>query len=159
MLKGSNTIIKDVMISHGPDDTCILAMQIADQLTPGATIALRGDLGSGKTVFARALARALGVQGTISSPTYTIQQSYQTSTQTLHHIDLYRLSSAEEVDMLDLEACWEGEAITVIEWADRAKGLLPENTWHITFTPGDHPNIRHIKILRPANTPQTGVLR
>jgi tRNA threonylcarbamoyladenosine biosynthesis protein TsaE len=140
--------MKKQIASYSPEDTRKLAALFLQDVRPGDVIALMGDLGSGKTIFTGGLAQALGIQGPISSPTYTIQQTYKTDSQTLHHIDLYRLSSPEEVDMLDLAQCWEEDAITIIEWADRAEGLLPEDTWQINFTAGTEPNMRIIEIER-----------
>ncbi len=137
------------MISHSPDETLAYAAKLATRLSPGDVIALSGDLGAGKTIFARGLAMALGVKSPISSPTYTIQHSYRGSAWEIHHIDLYRLTSPDDVDMLDLRDCWQGNAITIIEWPDRAENLLPQRTWHIRISPGHNKEQRIIEVVPP----------
>jgi len=139
----------NALISHAPEKTLSLAAALVAQLQPGDVVALFGDLGSGKTVFARGIARALGVQSPISSPTYTIQHTYTGSKGHVHHIDLYRLLTPDDVDMLELDTCWQGDAITIIEWAERAGNLLPPNTWRITISPGTQPEERNIQIVPP----------
>ena len=137
-------------VSHSPAETLAIAAQLAGQLQRGDTVALLGDLGSGKTVFARGVAQARGVKTPISSPTYTIQHTYTTPEGLLHHIDLYRIASADDVDMLDLDACWQDALdITLIEWAERAGNLLPPNTWRVTITTGKQPDTRQIQITPP----------
>jgi len=136
--------------SHSPAETLTLAMQFARTLRPGDTVALQGDLGSGKTMFARGVAQACGVKTPISSPTYTIQHTYKTPHGILHHIDLYRLTTPDDIDLLDLDACWEdGRAITLIEWPERAGNLLPPRTWHVTIHAGTLPEERQIEIIPP----------
>lgn len=137
-------------IVHDPEETLRLAAKLAAQLYPGDTVALFGDVGAGKTVFARGLAHAFGIPGPISSPTYTLQQTYKTPQHVIHHLDLYRLASSDDVDMLDLDTCWDGNAITIIEWAERAGNLLPQNTWRVTISTGNSRNERHIQIQPPA---------
>ena len=138
------------IVSHSPAETHSAAKHVAKQLRPGDVVALVGDLGTGKTVFARGLAHALGVTGPISSPTYTIQHTYTGSHGLVHHIDLYRLMTPDDVDMLDLNTCWESNAITIIEWAERAGNLLPAKTWRITLSPGSKPDQRCIAIQPPS---------
>ncbi|MFU8779976.1 MAG: tRNA (adenosine(37)-N6)-threonylcarbamoyltransferase complex ATPase subunit type 1 TsaE [Kiritimatiellia bacterium] len=137
------------VISHAPEETRALAAALVAQLQPGDVVALFGDLGSGKTVFARGLASALGVHAPVSSPTYTIQHTYVGSQGHVHHIDLYRLMTPDDVDMLDLTTCWESDAITIIEWAERAGNLLPPQTWRITISAGALPDARQIQIVPP----------
>lgn len=92
---------------------------------PGAVIYLQGPLGAGKTSLARGLLRALGVTGTIRSPTYTLLEPYDAGGWTLVHLDLYRLTSERELESLGLrdyppERCW-----WLVEWPERAAGRLP----------------------------------
>lgn len=98
--------------------TAELGAGIARALAPGDVIALSGELGSGKTTLARAILRALGVEGHIPSPTFTLVQTYETLRLRLHHIDLYRIESANELSELGLEDALEGGAV-VIEWPER----------------------------------------
>ena len=116
--------------TNSPEETWALAAEIAEELRPGAVLALHGDLGAGKTCFIQGLAAALEIDEPITSPTYTLIGEYE-GRLPLHHIDLYRLSGPEEALGLGLEEYFESEGITAIEWAERADGLLPPDLIHI----------------------------
>lgn len=94
---------------------------LAAQLRVGDIVALSGDLGAGKTSFARAMLHALGHRGEVPSPTFTLVQMYDTVPE-VWHVDLYRLDSAEEADALGL---WETDAVLLIEWPERLGNQLP----------------------------------
>src|SRR5271154_356194 len=108
---------------------------IASALEPGDLVTLSGDLGAGKTTFARALIRYLAGDETIEvpSPTFTLIQTYDLPRFTLVHADLYRLSGAAELAELGFEDLPEG-AVVMMEWPDRAAGFLPPDRLDITFT-------------------------
>lgn len=117
------------VVLTGAQATESLAAEIARTLERGDVVALSGDLGSGKTVFARALIRALGAAagseiGEVPSPTYTLVQPYELPDLVVHHYDLYRLSSAGEAIELAIEDAFV-EGICVIEWAEKIEALLP----------------------------------
>ncbi len=122
------------------DATEALARRLAPLLSGGDVILLTGDLGSGKTSFARALIRALPAADEsdcsaeeVPSPTFTLVQVYERRVAPVWHFDLYRLSAAEEV----YELGWEealGEAILLVEWPERLGGLTPEGALTIGFT-------------------------
>jgi tRNA threonylcarbamoyl adenosine modification protein YjeE len=110
-----------------------LARRVASCLVPGDVVALAGDLGAGKTTFARALTRALAGDPSLDvpSPTFTLVQTYVTPTLSVAHVDLYRLSGGsdlEETGILDAIA-----DVTLVEWPDRAAGLLPDERLEITL--------------------------
>ena len=106
-------------------ETAGVARELAGRLQPGATVLLFGDLGAGKTVFVRGLAGGLGVDvDAVSSPTFTIVQEYRGPV-TLYHVDLYRVEP-REVDDLGLEELDVGNAIVVVEWADRLERAPPD---------------------------------
>ena len=120
-----------------PDEAATrrFATDIAGALEPGDLITLSGDLGAGKTTFARALIRHLAGDDAIEvpSPTFTFMQSYELPRFTLIHADLYRVSSAAELAELGFDDVPDG-AVTLIEWPDRAAGALPPDRLDITFT-------------------------
>lgn len=100
-----------------------LAKRLAPGLRPGDVLCLTGDLGAGKSVLARALARALGVEGVITSPTYTYVREYR-GRLPVYHFDLYRMG--DEADSLWLDEYLFGEGVCIIEWADLVKELMPK---------------------------------
>lgn len=100
-----------------------LAARLAAVLRPGDVVALSGDLGAGKTSFARGILRGLGWGGEVPSPTFTLVQTYATSPP-VWHVDLYRLASADEAEALGLDDAWD-EAVVLIEWPERLGHRLP----------------------------------
>jgi N-acetylmuramate 1-kinase len=120
-----------------PDEAATrrFATDIASALEPGDLVTLSGDLGAGKTTFARALIRHLAGDDAIEvpSPTFTLMQSYELPRFTLVHADLYRVSSAAELAELGFDDVPDG-AVTLIEWPDRAAGALPPDRLDIAFT-------------------------
>jgi tRNA threonylcarbamoyladenosine biosynthesis protein TsaE len=112
-----------------PDDaaTGALARRLAAALPEsigGLTLLLRGELGAGKSTFARALLRALGHKGPVPSPTYTLVEPYEVSVGPVYHIDLYRVSSEEELRYLGWAELDEG--FRIVEWPDRAPGVAKD---------------------------------
>lgn len=112
-------------ISHSEAQTRRLGARLAAFLNPGDVIALIGDLGSGKTRWVQGLCKGLGVTDPVISPTFTLVNEYQ-GLYPVYHIDLYRLDDAAETATFGLEDYLYGSGITVIEWADRIKTLLPD---------------------------------
>lgn len=106
------------------DDTDLLGQWLAATRPAHAVVQLQGDLGAGKSTLARALLRALGVQGAIRSPTYTLVERYPLGDgHEAWHLDLYRIGQAEELDFLGLD---EGSAsLWLVEWPERGAGALP----------------------------------
>ena len=102
-----------------------LAQSFAHAIGTGGIIHLRGDLGAGKTTFARALLRALGVGERVKSPTYSLIESYLTGTLAVHHLDLYRIADPGELEWLGLPDLTTGAHLIVIEWPERAGAALP----------------------------------
>ena len=113
------------------NDTIEFAKELAPKLKNGDVLALYGELGAGKTFFTQQLCKFLGVKENVSSPSYVLMNEYK-GTYTIHHLDLYRLDAAEEVQELGLYDLYE-DAITIIEWPEIADGMLPDNTIHIYF--------------------------
>lgn len=118
-------------------ETAALAAGLAGGLAAGHLVCLSGDLGMGKSVFARALIRSVSGDPalTVPSPTYTLVQSYESPRGIIHHFDLYRLAAPEEA----LELGWEealAEGITVVEWPEKLGALLPARRLDILFSQG-----------------------
>lgn len=113
-----------------PDEDATLALggSLAPRVAPGSLVFLEGDLGAGKTTFARGFLRARGWTQSVRSPTYPILRSYPLPVP-VHHLDLYRLGGLEEVLGLDFEALLEEGGILLVEWPDRLEGqFLPDWT-------------------------------
>jgi tRNA threonylcarbamoyladenosine biosynthesis protein TsaE len=106
-------------------DTARLAQELAGVMESGATLALDGDLGAGKTAFSQAVARYLGVEEVVNSPTFTIIKEYESGRLPLYHMDVYRISP-EEAEDLGLDEYFYGNGVTLVEWASLIEDLLPE---------------------------------
>jgi tRNA threonylcarbamoyladenosine biosynthesis protein TsaE len=110
--------------TNSAEETMALGERLGNRLKAGDVIALFGDLGAGKTTLAKGIALGLGVADDIHSPTFTLIHEHIGPTP-LYHVDLYRLESETEVDALGIEEYVYGDGVTIIEWADRMKSLLP----------------------------------
>ena len=106
--------------------TRILAKRLASAVWSGKTLYLQGDLGAGKTTFVQAFLRALGYVGHVKSPTYTLLETYVLPKLTVHHFDLYRIDDPEELEWLDMRACYTKEALVIVEWPEKGQGFLPQ---------------------------------
>jgi tRNA threonylcarbamoyladenosine biosynthesis protein TsaE len=111
-------------VSAAPEETAALGERIARRLWPGAVVALRGGLGSGKTCLTKGIARGLGIAETLTSPTYTIISEYRGSVP-LYHIDAYRLSGDDDFEQTGALELTGGNGIAVIEWSERIPRSLP----------------------------------
>jgi len=142
--------------TRSPAETWALAKSLLDRLPDRALFALHGDLGSGKTCFVQGIAKALGISRLVTSPTFTMINSYR-GPRRLIHVDLYRLAAPDEASAIGLEECIEEDAVVVIEWADRAATLIPDRAVHIYFGFGRNESERIIRVVMPATGPnETG---
>lgn len=124
------------LVSPGPARTEELAAQLAQLLQPGDVITLEAPLGGGKTTFVRGLASGLGVpEDEVSSPTFVIWQIYQGRLR-LHHLDAYRLRSAEELEEIGFSETLGGRDVVILEWPGVAEPLLPKNRLHVRLEYG-----------------------
>lgn len=114
-MKKSNTVFKKHTVKN-VEETYALAKKIADTLQGGEVILLSGDLGAGKTTFTKGLAKALGIEDEVTSPTFTILNVYEDGRLKLNHLDMYRVESADELAELGIEDCFDDDSVTVIEW-------------------------------------------
>lgn len=142
---------REIRIARSPEETRQIAAELADELRPGDVVALRGDLGSGKTCFVQGLAQALGVRGRVSSPTFTLVHEYH-GRMPIYHVDLYRLFSGVDLAELGLNDDAVSRGITVIEWADRAESELPDRAMDIWFEILPGINTRRITVGRNAGS-------
>lgn len=113
-----------------PDEnaTILLAQQLVQTITPivsSVHIYLEGDLGAGKTAFTRAFLQALGVKGRIKSPSYALLESYAVSSLIMYHLDFYRFNTPQEWVDAGFRDILEEQAVVLIEWPEKAGGLLP----------------------------------
>jgi tRNA threonylcarbamoyladenosine biosynthesis protein TsaE len=136
-------------LSHSEKDTLEFARELGKDARPGTVFALTGELGSGKTIIAKGIALGLGVADEITSPTFTLLEIY-TGRAPLYHFDLYRIESEDELDRLFFEEYWEDEGVCIIEWAEKAKGRLPEGYMAITIEYLDETK-RNIVVDHPRN--------
>ena len=137
---------KLTVISRNPEETFLIGKIIGRNLIEKDVVALVGDLGTGKTCLTQGIARGLGVpdEYQITSPSFTLINEYQ-GRMMLYHFDLYRLSRASEMDDMGYEEYLFGEGVSVIEWADKVKGILPDETLFVSINYTDE-NERNIII-------------
>lgn len=119
-------------VTKSETETHALAEKIARTLSGGEAILLSGTLGAGKTTFTKGLAKALGVQKTVVSPTFTIIKEYQGTSLMLYHIDMYRIEAEDEIYELGIEELYQKDSVTVIEWNKMEE--LPEKVIRINIS-------------------------
>lgn len=113
-------------VSNCIEDTQRFAEEFAEYLSPGDILALKGDLGAGKTAFTAGLAKGLGSANCVSSPTFTIINEYSGGRLPVYHFDLYRLSGADDLYDIGVEDYLFGDGICVVEWPEIAEELVDE---------------------------------
>ena len=111
--------------TNSPEETYALAKSLGEQTKPGTVYTLTGDLGVGKTVFAQGLAKGLGIEEAINSPTFTIVQVYEEGRLPFYHFDVYRIGDIEEMDEIGYEDYFYGDGVCLVEWAELIEELLP----------------------------------
>ena len=122
-----------VVESNSAEETFALGRRIGEQASPGDVYTLVGDLGVGKTVFTQGVARGLGIEETVSSPTFTILQVYEEGRLPFYHFDVYRIGDVEEMDEIGYEDYFYGNGVCFIEWANLIEEILPEHYREITI--------------------------
>ena len=153
MTSNSVTGLKVPMLTHTNSEemTRHLGYQLGLMLTGGSTVALRGDLGSGKTVFARGIAEGLGVNEPVVSPSFNLVQEYYGNEWILYHIDLYRIYNESDALSLGIEDFFDNpRAVIVIEWAERAQNIIENVCYEVYIT---HEGLKKRKIdIKLANS-------
>jgi len=121
------------IISHSPDETIGLASKLVGLFTPQDVIVLKGSLGSGKTVFVKGLAKALGLdENKVNSPSFTIVNEYP-GKNPLYHFDLYRLENIDELIEIGWDEYINREGLMVVEWGEKAGNYLPDRYYELEF--------------------------
>lgn len=119
------------IITNSENETIELAQNFESEKFENMIICLDGDLGSGKTLFTKGIASALGIEESITSPTYTIIKEYNTGEMSLYHMDVYRLDG--NADGIGIEEYYNKGGIVIIEWAKTIKDILPQERLDIKF--------------------------
>lgn len=118
-------------------ETETFGMNLGQTAGPGTVIALIGDLGTGKTTLTKSIARGLGIESVITSPTFNIVKEYDTGRLPLYHFDVYRIGDIDEMYELGYEEYFYGNGISIVEWADIIEELLPEDALIINIEYGE----------------------
>lgn len=126
--------------------TIDLGRRLAPLLAAGDVLVLNGDLGAGKTTFTKGVAAGLGINQTIKSPTFTIIREYQDGRLPLYHMDIYRLENGGAED-LGLEEYFDGDGVSMVEWAQFIADDLPDEYLSLNFTRTDTENERHLEAV------------
>lgn len=122
------------MITKSAAETRALGEKLAARLRPGDVLLLEGDLGAGKSELTRGIAKGLGVAETVTSPSFTILNVYESGRYPLYHFDWYRLESSEELYELGMDEFLSGDGIAVVEWPGRCPDAVPEGAVRIRMT-------------------------
>lgn len=132
------------------DATVTLARCLAPEIAAGGQIWLHGELGAGKTTFARALLQALGVSERIKSPTYSLVEQYRLPAgNSAWHLDLYRIAAADELEYLGVDPLCEANALVLVEWPERAAAALPPPDLHIDLSHRDVGRLARLQARSP----------
>ncbi|MBC5685765.1 tRNA (adenosine(37)-N6)-threonylcarbamoyltransferase complex ATPase subunit type 1 TsaE [Roseburia sp. NSJ-9] len=117
--------------TFSPEETFAFGKELGKNARPGQVYTLIGDLGVGKTVLTQGIAKGLGIDEAICSPTFTIVQEYHTGRMPFYHFDVYRIGCVEEMDEIGFDDYVYGEGLTMIEWANLIEEILPDHFWQI----------------------------
>lgn len=134
-----------------PDESATIdvAQRLAPALREGGVLYLRGELGVGKTTFARALLQSLGAGERIKSPTYSLLERYRAGGHEAFHLDLYRIAATEELEWLGLDELHESGAIVLVEWPERGVGALPSADLEIALQHASVGRTAHLSARSP----------
>lgn len=120
-----------VLETRSPEETFRVGMRLGQEAKAGQVFTLTGDLGVGKTVFTQGLAKGLGIEEAVNSPTFTIVQIYEGGRLPFYHFDVYRIGDIEEMDEVGFEDYVMGEGVSLIEWANLIEEILPDKRTEI----------------------------
>ena len=122
-----------VLETRSPEETFRVGMRLGQEAKAGQVFTLTGDLGVGKTVFTQGLAKGLGIEEAVNSPTFTIVQIYEGGRLPFYHFDVYRIGDIEEMDEVGFEDYVMGEGVSLIEWANLIEEILPEKRTEVVI--------------------------
>ena len=122
-----------IIETRSPEETFQVGKSLGEKAYPGQVITLTGDLGVGKTVFTQGLAKGLGIEEPVNSPTFTIVQVYEGGRLPFYHFDVYRIGDISEMDEIGYEDCFYGDGVSLIEWSQLIEEILPEHVTEITI--------------------------
>ena len=133
-------------ITRGPEETRLLGQRLAEALFPGTVVAFTGDLGAGKTAFVSGMARGLGIDERVTSPTFTIVNEYEGGRLPLFHFDMYRLGSADELFDIGWEDYLARGGICAVEWSENVAEAMETDAIRVDIARGDGEEERRITI-------------
>ena len=133
-------------VTHSREETEALGARLADALDGGRVVAFTGDLGAGKTAFVSGMARALGVEERVTSPTFTIVNEYEGGRLPLFHFDMYRLASSEELFDIGWEDYLQRGGVCAVEWSENVSDALEEDALSVEISRGEQDGQRVIVI-------------
>lgn len=122
-----------MILTKSPEDTVLLGERIARSLKPNDVVAITGELGAGKTTLIQGVAKGLGINNWITSPTFTLINEF-TGKLNLYHVDLYRIDSVADAEDIAIEEYFNKGGVTVIEWAEKIGPILPAGTVEIKIS-------------------------
>ena len=133
-------------VTHSREETAALGGRLADALKTGRVVAFTGDLGAGKTAFVSGMARALGVEERVTSPTFTVVNEYEGGRLPLFHFDMYRLGSSEELFGIGWEDYLSRGGVCAVEWSENVAEAIEDGAVRVSIVRGDGDNDRIIAI-------------
>ena len=137
------------ILVRNESETKKIGAAIASKAKAGDVVALIGDLGTGKTALTKYIAEELGVDETVTSPTFTIINEYKSGRLPLYHFDVFRLAGEEEMRSLGYEEYFYGAGVSIVEWADKVAGLIPEGSTVVRIEYGADESGRVFEVARP----------
>lgn len=138
--------MEKIFETYAAAETFALGKSLGEAAVPGTVFALTGDLGTGKTVFTKGLAEGLGITEPVTSPTFTILQTYEGGRLPFWHFDVYRIGDVEEMEEIGYEDAFYGDGVCLVEWAEIVGELLPENTVRVTIEKDPEKGVDYRKI-------------
>ena len=135
-----------IIETESPEETLAFAGKVSELLKSGDVVTLDGDLGAGKTVFSKGIAKGLGIDEPVTSPTFIIMQEYEGGRLPLYHFDVYRIEDPEELYAIGADEYINGSGVCLIEWATQVEEIIPEDAIRVTIVRETEKGDGHRKI-------------